>query len=329
MRDLRLGILGIALVACRGSDVPALAPSVVTVGEVRATAFTLTGQSPDTYLVTANDRAALAADYAAAIGDASTTVLSANGDGVTFQVDLELGVGRYPLELTARGDHWLVEDALEVVPRGALVDASPGGGCDPEAEGLVACYPFDGDTLDVSGHHLDGLVGGSASYQPGMIGTAIELSAGQVTVADSPLLDVSRLTIEAWIRPSNLPNSTNRAGIVDSEARFGMFVRAGGTLACTASLAVSAAAVIAIDVWTHVACTYDGSTLSMFVNGVQVASSTGGTPLAGGTQGMTIGANNPTTSADRFTGRIDDVRIYSDARTRAELCADAQRTTCP
>ncbi len=329
MRDLRSAVLALALVACRGSDGPALSPMVVAVGEVRATEFALTGQTPDAFLVTTNDRTTLAADYLATIGDASTTVLAANGEGVTLQIDVELGVGRYPLELTARGEHWRIDDALEVVPRGALVDASLGGGCDPTAGDLVACYPFDGDALDVSGHHLDGRVGGNTSYQPGKVGSGLELIAGQVTVADSPLLDLSRLTVEAWIRPKSLPVGGNRAGVLDSEGRFGMFVRAGGALSCSASLSVSAAAVVAVDVWTHVACTYDGDTLSLVVNGVQVASSTGGTSLEGGTQGLTIGANNPTSGADRFTGEIDDVRIYSSARTRADLCADAQRPTCP
>ncbi len=331
MRDVVLALAALALVGCRQPDVPTLSPATVTEGEVVATALAITGQAPEAFLVAANDHLMLASDYVATIGDAATTVVAADGHGVTVRLDHELPPGRYPLELTARGDHWLVDDALEVVPVDAvLVDAPLGAmGCDPADSSLVACYPFENDASDRSLHHLDGLASGGIAYSAGTSGSAIVLSAGQVDVPDAPVMNVTQVTMEAWVRPAALPVGSKRAAIVDSDLRFGMFVRPGGDLSCATSVAVTAAAGISVGAWTHVACTYDGAELRMFVNGVQVTAAAGGGPIGIGTKGMTIGANNPGTAADPFTGSLDDVRIYSVARTPLEVCGDAQRASCP
>lgn len=328
MRERCLFVVASLLAACR-TDALVLSPDVVREGEVMATLFSIRGLAPDRYLDASGDRLVLAADYAATVGDATGTAQAASGEEVAVQLDRELPVGAYALEVTARGDQWRVEGALTVVPSAAMVDAPVQPACaSASAAGLVACYSFEGDTHDSSVHQLDGVPGGGTSFIGGRIGTAISLSAGQVTVAEAPALALAQLTVEAWIRPRLLPTGTGRAGIVDSNGRFGMFVRAGGELACTASLSVSKAAVAPVDQWTHVACTYDGSTLRMIVNGVQVAVSSGGSTLATGTQGLTIGADNPTTASDRFAGDIDEVRLYAEARPPNVICADAQLTAC-
>lgn len=329
MRERWFAIAALMVAACRGADAPSITPGTVTEGQVLATALAITGQDPETYLVATDGHLALAADYVATIGDAATTIVAADRDAVTVQLDRELPVGHYPLDLTARGDHWLVEDALEVVPVDPLVDAPLGGGCDPTAPDLVACYPFEDSAIDVSAHHLDGHEAGNTAYQAGRIGQAIKLSGGQVTVDDAAILNLAQVSLEAWIRPTSLPTTGNRSGIIDSDGRFGMFLRPGGDLSCTASVAVTAAAAIPSGNWSHVACTYDGATLRMYVNGVQIDSTGGGEALSSGTQGLTLGANNPTNGNDRFQGALDDVRIYASVRTQAQLCVDAQRATCP
>ena len=65
------------------------------------------------------------------------------------------------------------------------------------------------------------------------------------------------------------------------------------------------------------ALTYDGSTLRLFVNGVQVAS----TPAAGAVQSSTnplwIGGNSP--YGEYFQGVIDEARVYNRALTATEI----------
>ena len=68
--------------------------------------------------------------------------------------------------------------------------------------------------------------------------------------------------------------------------------------------------------WYHLVGTYDGATMSLYVNGVLV-NSTGKTGAIGdyGDPGFQLGVNNTTL----FTGSLDDVRVYNRALTKGEV----------
>lgn len=70
--------------------------------------------------------------------------------------------------------------------------------------------------------------------------------------------------------------------------------------------------------WTHLAMTFDGVTAILFVNGDSVAGSSGyfftdGAPL-------TIGAQ--VDASQRFTGQMDEMKIWSVARSRSQIRGD-------
>jgi hypothetical protein len=72
--------------------------------------------------------------------------------------------------------------------------------------------------------------------------------------------------------------------------------------------------------WHYAVMTYDGTTLRLYIDGVQVASkSTGGAvPDNTGTQPVRVGANSR--AADRFfTGNVDEVRVWNRALTSTEV----------
>jgi hypothetical protein len=83
---------------------------------------------------------------------------------------------------------------------------------------------------------------------------------------------------------------------------------------------------IALNTWTHLATTYDGAMLRLFVNGSEVASR----PLAGSllisSGPLRIGGNS--IWGEFFKGRIDEVRLY-DRALSAEEVADAMNTPLP
>ena len=80
------------------------------------------------------------------------------------------------------------------------------------------------------------------------------------------------------------------------------------------------AAQLPVNAWSHLATTYDGATLRLYVNGTQVASKTqsGSVPVSTGQ--LRIGGN--TIWGEYFSGLIDEVRIYNRALPVAEVQAD-------
>ena len=72
---------------------------------------------------------------------------------------------------------------------------------------------------------------------------------------------------------------------------------------------------VPLNAWTHLAATYDGATLRLYVNGTQVGSKpqTGSIPASTGP--LRIGGNS--IWSEWFRGLIDEVRVYSRALTAA------------
>src|SRR2546430_11815150 len=80
---------------------------------------------------------------------------------------------------------------------------------------------------------------------------------------------------------------------------------------------------LGLNTWTHLAATFDGATVRLYVNGAEAVSqaqTAALTPTAGTLQ---IGADSYT--GENFAGRIDEVRIYNRALTAAEIQADMNK----
>ena len=74
--------------------------------------------------------------------------------------------------------------------------------------------------------------------------------------------------------------------------------------------------------WTHVAGTYDGTTLRLFVNGAQVAQSNGTGPIRDYGGGVRIGSGDLTVNGgETWNGEIDEVRIWPFARSAAAIAS--------
>jgi hypothetical protein len=206
----------------------------------------------------------------------------------------------------------------------AAIDAPVVPFCDPDDTSLVACYEFEGNANDASSNMLDAITA-NVGYATGRRGMALLFDAtSSAEVPDSAALDVAALTIEAWIHPSQAPGTGLRMGIIDMEGRAGFFLQDSGQIRCIASTSAQVAANIALDTWTHVACTYDPPTLTIYVNGVAFPSVMNGGPLATtSTTGISIAADNPAGSGSRLIGMIDELRLMSRARTANEICVDA------
>lgn len=127
------------------------------------------------------------------------------------------------------------------------------------------------------------------------------------------------LTIECWVKLSTLTLSTSPAlfanevvgashkGVVlffNSTATALNFLLGNGTTAttCTGSFT------FATGTWYHLAATWDGSTMTVYVNGVSKGTASFTGPIASSTNNLTLGHNPGGT--DFFTGSVDEFAVY-------------------
>jgi hypothetical protein len=196
--------------------------------------------------------------------------------------------------------------------------------CDATDPTLAACWEFEGNLNDASGNNNNG-TGTNVTFVAGQTGMGAMLASNShIAIADTASMSPPTLTFEGWINPSELPGSGLRMGVIDNDGSYGMFLQNGGVF-CTMSAALQVTVPIALNVFTHVACTYDGTTVTMFVNGAQVGTLGGGVALgAGGTNGSALGGNSPT--GDTLVGIIDQFRVWNVARSADDICRAAGRT---
>lgn len=202
--------------------------------------------------------------------------------------------------------------------------------CDEAGGSLVACYEFEDNAQDASGHDLHATTS-NVTFPAGKVGKALQLmDSGGADVAENAMFDVSAVTVEAWIRLTQQPGPGKRAGILDNNGQYGFFLHENGRIQCTVgNMTVAADGVITTNTWTHVACTYDGTDSALYVNGRTVAITTGGSPLStSGTTGISIAADNPPGSGSRLAGQIDQLRIFSVARASSQICLAADGDDC-
>jgi hypothetical protein len=204
-----------------------------------------------------------------------------------------------------------------------IADAAPAVICPREQSDLVVCLPFEGSVSNVVAQPLT-VTSKNVAFQPGPMGQAASLDeTSAIKVSESPVLDGQSLTVEAWLSPRALPGPGKRAGIVDNDLEYSMFLTEGGGIRCSVGLiAVDAPGVVTIGRWTSVACTYDASNIEVFVDGASVASGRSGAINIFGLGGVTVGQNNP--GGDNYDGLIDNVRVWRIRRTATEICAAAR-----
>ena len=212
-------------------------------------------------------------------------------------------------------------------PDSAIDGPPPAPFCDPADATLVGCWAFEGNTNDASGR-ANNATAQNTIFTTGKVGMAITLGANSlIAVPDTASLSPPTATIEAWVNPTMLPAGGARMGIFDNNGSYGLFLTAAG-VSCTMSV-TSTAPPIAINTWTHVACTFDGTTTRIYVDGAPAGTPAGGGSAlgAGGAEGSTIGSNSP--SGEALIGSLDQVRVWNVARTESQVCAAAGAPLCP
>jgi len=199
--------------------------------------------------------------------------------------------------------------------------------------GLVAAYGFNegSGTLvtDLSGNGNNGTISGATWTTSGRYGNALSFNGTNalVTVNNAPSLQLtSAMTLEAWVYPTTV-NSTWQDVIYKGNDNYyleGTSSNSGHPVAGAIVGGVYAAAIgpnsLTANTWAHLAETYDGATVRLYVNGWQVASHAQTGAIATSTNPLQIGGDS--IYGQYFAGRIDEVRIYNLALSVAEIQSD-------
>ncbi len=213
----------------------------------------------------------------------------------------------------------------------------------PPSTGLAAAYGFDEGTgtttVDRSGNNNTGTLSNATWSTAGKFGNALFFNGtnARVNVNDSNSLDLTTaMTVEAWIRPS-IVNAGYRTVMLKEQTsnlayalyattdtnRADVELFAGGAFEV-----VSAPTALPAGTWSHLAATYDGSQVRLFVNGTQVASTPASGPIPTSSAPFRIGGNQ-VWGGEWFSGWIDEVRVYNRALSAAEIQDDMNTSVTP
>jgi hypothetical protein len=192
----------------------------------------------------------------------------------------------------------------------------------PGPSGPVAHYEFDDATgstaTDLSSNANHATITGAATWVPGLVAKnalSFDGSTNVVTVPNAPWLNPPSITVAAWINPTTWAGGDRRIlqkGDADNQYRLAEI--AGQLQFSIAGVGSVAAALPSAGTWHHVAGTYDGTILRLYVDGLVAASAAASGPIRGTSDPLAIGGRNGgTLASERFSGTIDDVRLYARA----------------
>ncbi len=208
------------------------------------------------------------------------------------------------------------------------------------SSGLVGHWTFDGSktnwntntTRDSSGQGSTGtltLMSTTTSPVAGKVGQAFSFPGNTnsfVNVGNGSSLNMTgSFTLSAWVYVtggdadrdifSKNAGSGNVAYLLEVSAgtsKVNLIAKVGGAIQ-----ALEGNTALSLNKWYHVVATYNGTTLKLYLNGIEDGSlsASGAVEVIG--SALTLGAR--VNGAERFGGKLDDMRVYSRALSTAEV----------
>lgn len=220
-------------------------------------------------------------------------------------------------------------------------------------DGLIAYYPFNGNTRDVSGNSLDGQALGGATYGPdrhGAVNSSLLLSGNlgcYVDVADHSKLRPAVLSVSVWINANRIDSTShiyNKSNYTDNaNQQYSAFIRPRVPLTkdccvitvdvnqdrqCTLEQPVLDALLyddptFQLKRWYHIVTVFADQSLKLYLDGELAKSvvqpATPIDPCVGGS--LRLGMHHSNQDWNPFDGRMDEMRLYNRALTETEVKA--------
>jgi hypothetical protein len=142
-----------------------------------------------------------------------------------------------------------------------------------------------------------------------------------VVVPNSSSLRIENqlITIEAWVKITSYVNWASVVTKGENNSSYALRQNSGKINFSTQDRAgYNGNTTIPLDVWTHIAVTYDGSTIKFYYNGQLDGYHSVSNYLSNYSENLFIGADFPTIN-EFWKGYIDEVRIWNAVRTPEQI----------
>jgi hypothetical protein len=244
-------------------------------------------------------------------------VAAVNGVAIFSDLEIDAAGNGYTLQTASAGFDPIISSDFDVLTLSGVTPPS----------GLVGWWPGDGNANDIVGVN-NGTWQGSATFTAGLVDQGFDLNGVDQSV--SAALSVSGpFTVEFWAKAgstgqaefTSVFSSKNASTGTTLEGSFQIELDGSGQYrldAGNADLFLSIGAASSAE-FQHIAVTYDGSTVSTYLDGA-IRSSGAWLPATPGPLGIDlvkIGVNRSGNLA--FAGVVDEVSVYNRALSTVEI----------
>jgi uncharacterized GH25 family protein len=211
--------------------------------------------------------------------------------------------------------------------------------CDTLPTGLVSWWRAEGNADDFLNQHSGSLINNPA-FTPAIGGQGFLFDGtNYVQVPDSPDLKPANVTVDTWVRfdAMDTPNQSlpgleylvfKHNSRTDRFEGYNLLkLRVNGqdklrfyisSVDGVQAFATSTTNVVAGQFY-HVAGTYDGVTVKLYINGVLEGQATGGFPINYNTRPLFFGTTGESGFDGKLIGVLDDLHLFNRALTAAEI----------
>ncbi|MEK7782159.1 MAG: immunoglobulin domain-containing protein, partial [Verrucomicrobiota bacterium] len=216
--------------------------------------------------------------------------------------------------------------------------------CLPNPSGLIGWWPGDGNANNLLGTNNGTLQGGATASAAGLVGNNFTFDGtnNYVQIPNSPILQPTNLTIEAWIKFSGLDSAGTgpAAGVqniifkqntqsssfegfdlgktrVSGSDYFRFIVSSGSGQSAT----IRSSTTISTGVWYHVAAVRGPNFTQLYINGILERQTNVAFAQNYGTQPLYFGTTGQSYWDRRFKGNLDEVSLYNRALGSNEITA--------
>lgn len=193
-------------------------------------------------------------------------------------------------------------------------------------EDYVAKYALNGNAVDDSKYRNHGEIFGTVfpiSNRNGIKNSAMYFTSdiAYLDVGDvSELKLVNSITISVWVKAANSQNGWKTI-VNKSGGAYYLGINPDGTRLTwnVSNRIVEMETSFPLNEWLHIAVTYNGSILKMYLNGEIIGESQSGGEIRDTPYPFRIGQRSDYVRGSTFSGAIDDVIIYNRALDKSEI----------